>query len=369
MKKIIFLLALWLGVPSMLLAQNVYDDLYYMPSKKEAKEQRVVKEKYTRNNDMSAHDRINGRSVDEYNRRGVSRPNTGSADSDLDGEWVNGFEGSRDDYEYATRLIRFHNPRFAVSVSSPYYWDVVYGLNSWDWNIYTDGFYAYAFPRFPNRLWWDWRYNSYGWGGYGWNGYAYWGMPRYSFGWSSWGGPYWSVAWGGWYDPWYSPYYWGGYGFAGYGYPTYYGYSRPVNYNNRRDEGYYYSRGNYTYDSGVRRGGYYTDGTRRYDRRGRSGGRVVNGNSSYSNRDYYDTRRGGGYTRSNRVNNSYSNPNSDYRNSGSYQRMNGNSNQRTYRTYTPSQSTTRSNNTYSAPVRSNNSGSGNYPNNGGARRR
>ena len=47
-----------------------------------------------------------------------------------------------------------------------YYWDVVYGLDTWNWNVYTDGMYAYAFPTFSNRLWWDWRYNSYGWGGY-----------------------------------------------------------------------------------------------------------------------------------------------------------------------------------------------------------
>ncbi len=49
-------------------------------------------------------------------------------DDGLDGEWVNGeFEGSQDDYEYATRIIRFRNPRYAISISSPLYWDVVYG--------------------------------------------------------------------------------------------------------------------------------------------------------------------------------------------------------------------------------------------------
>ena len=26
------------------------------------------------------------------------------------GEWVNGFEGSQDDYEYAMRIVRFRNP-------------------------------------------------------------------------------------------------------------------------------------------------------------------------------------------------------------------------------------------------------------------
>ena len=70
------------------------------------------------------------------------------------------------------RIVRFRNPRYAVSISSPYYWDIVYGLNSWDWNVYTDGMYAYAFPTFSNRLWWDWRYNSYGWGGYPYYGWV-----------------------------------------------------------------------------------------------------------------------------------------------------------------------------------------------------
>lgn len=130
------------------------------------------------------------RDVDEYNRRYDSRNNDFVMENDtlyinekeddgLDGEWVNGeFEGSQDDYEYATRIIRFRNPRYAISISSPLYWDVVYGLNSWDWNVYTDGLYAYAFPTFTNRLWWDWRYNSYGWGGY----------PYYGWGWNSWYG-------------------------------------------------------------------------------------------------------------------------------------------------------------------------------------
>ena len=46
----------------------------------------------------------------------------------MDGEWVTGeFNGTTDDYEYAERIIRFRNPRFAISISSPLYWDVVYG--------------------------------------------------------------------------------------------------------------------------------------------------------------------------------------------------------------------------------------------------
>lgn len=224
MKKIVFLSLFALCLPWTLVAQSIDDDLYYTPSKnKEEKKEEVKQEKKVAapveeivvksnvpttvysspgSTTVVVKDRKgNTRDVDEYNRRYDSRDNDFVMENDtlyinekeddgLDGEWVNGeFEGSQDDYEYATRIIRFRNPRYAISISSPLYWDVVYGLNSWDWNVYTDGLYAYAFPTFTNRLWWDWRYNSYGWGGY----------PYYGWGWNSWYGPSWSFGWGGWY--------------------------------------------------------------------------------------------------------------------------------------------------------------------------
>ena len=223
MKKIVFLSLMALCLPWALAAQSVADDLYYVPSKKEKAEKKnhtpkketvvvtpadevVVKSDAP----MSVHAsegqttvvvrdaKGNARDVDEYNRRYDASDYEFTAQNDtlyidekpddgLDGEWVGGeFQGSADDYEYATRIIRFRNPRYAISISSPLYFDVVYGLNTWDWNVYYDGLYAYAFPTFTNRLWWDWRFNSYGW----------WGYPYY--GWSSW------------YSPWYDPWYWGG---------------------------------------------------------------------------------------------------------------------------------------------------------------
>lgn len=238
MKKIVLLPLIALCLPLALPAQSVDDDLYYVPTKKEKKV--VVEEKNatptsetvvvktnapttvyssTGNTTVVVKDRKgNVRDVDEYNRRYTSKENDFVMDNDtlyieekavpdLEGEWVDGFDGSQDDYEYATRIIRFRNPRYAISISSPLYWDVVYGLNTWDWNVYTDGLYAYAFPTFTNPLWWDWRYNSYGWG---------WGYPYYGFGWYGWGGFY--AGWGGWYGGWgpgwgyhhhYHPGYWG----------------------------------------------------------------------------------------------------------------------------------------------------------------
>lgn len=135
----------------------------------------------------------NTRDVDEYNRRYTSRENTFSMQNDTlyiqekpygeRGEWVNGFEGSQDDYEYAMRIVRFRSPRYAIPVSSPLYWDVVYGaFPSWDWNVYDDGLYAYVFPTYSNPLWWDWRWN--------------WSIagPRYSFGWG-WSSPWYYSSW------------------------------------------------------------------------------------------------------------------------------------------------------------------------------
>lgn len=223
MKKIVFLSLFALCLPWTLVAQSIDDDLYYVPSKKkkEVKQEKKVAEPVEEiviksdapttvyssqgNTTVVVKSRKgNIRNVDEYNRRYNSRNNDFVMENDtlyieekkrpeLDGEWVGGrFEGSEDDYEYATRIIRFRNPRYAISISSPLYWDVVYGLNSWEWNVYTDGLYAYAFPTFSNRLWWNWRYNSHGW----WGGY-----PYYDWGWNSWYSPHWNfgISWGGWY--------------------------------------------------------------------------------------------------------------------------------------------------------------------------
>ncbi|MCI1647036.1 MAG: hypothetical protein LKI39_06435 [Bacteroides sp.] len=257
MKKIVFLSLFALCLPWSLSAQSIDDDLYYIPSKNQKEEKKAPEKKqvvvksnapttvYTSpgNTTVIIKDRKgNIRDVDEYNRRYTSKDNNFSMDndtlyveekpvSDPDGEWVNGFDGSEDDYEYALRLIRFRNPRFAVSISSPLYWDIVYGSNSWDWNVYTDGMYAYAFPTFTNRLWWDWRYNSYGWGGYpyyGWNNYGWGGWYNdWSFGWGGFYG-----GWGGYYHHHYSPGYYGGGGYWGGSH-----WSSPGYYTNRRSFG------------------------------------------------------------------------------------------------------------------------------------
>lgn len=185
MKKIVLFSLIMACVPFGVMAQNANDDLYFIPKKKKEKQEKVtpvtkVETKQVTTvyaapassvvvKDVSG----NVRDVDEYNRRYTSRDNTFSYDNDTlyieekpyneRGEWVNGFEGSQSDYDYAMRIIRFRNPRFAVSVSSPYYWDIVSLGYSWDWNVFDDGMYVYAFPTYSNRFWWNWRYSRISW--------------------------------------------------------------------------------------------------------------------------------------------------------------------------------------------------------------
>lgn len=225
-------------LPWLAMAQN--DDLYFVPKKEKKAETKTEVRQVTKQTTTTTTTTasvspgttvvvkdVTGktRDIDEYNRRYTSRENTFSMQNDTlyieekpygeRGEWVNGFEGSQDDYEYAMRIIRFRSPAYAIPISSPLYWDVVYGAYpSWEWNVYDDGLYAYVFPTFSNPLWWDWRWN---WSvagprwGYGWSWYS----PWYYGGWYSsyWYGGYWGGWYAGYWGPWHHPYpYWGGAG-------------------------------------------------------------------------------------------------------------------------------------------------------------
>lgn len=258
MKKIVLASLMMVCLPYLAMAQSVDDDLYFIPKKKAEKKEEakqevkvVVPQKQNTTTVYAAPGStvvvkdVKGRvrDVDEYNRRYTSRENNFAMENDTlyieekplneRGEWVNGFEGSQDDYEYAMRIVRFRNPRYAIPVSSPLYWDVVYGLPSWEWNVYDDGLYAYAFPTYTNRLWWDWRFN-YPYGG-GWGLSWGWSSPWY---YNNWYGPgYWGGYWGGYYGwhhhhhHYYPSYGWGGGHWGGGGH----GWSRPY-YNTRRTE-------------------------------------------------------------------------------------------------------------------------------------
>ena len=152
----------------------IEDDIYYNPNDKnpiveqKAKEKAaqaaavraasdtVVKKTLVMTTDNQLFD------VDEYNRRGDSATevtldqlaanqqenhveyNIVDENGD-DGYYLNGFNGSESDYEYALRIRRFHNPKFVVSVSDPYYSDI-YFLDNNDWNVYISDNYAWVTP-------------------------------------------------------------------------------------------------------------------------------------------------------------------------------------------------------------------------------
>lgn len=362
MKKIVLASLMMVCLPYWAMSQSVDDDLYFIPKKKAEKKEEVKQEVkvvvpqkqntttvYAAPGSTVVVKDVKGkvRDVDEYNRRYTSRDNNFSMENDTlyieekplneRGEWVNGFEGSQDDYEYAMRIVRFRNPRYAIPVSSPLYWDVVYGLPSWDWNVYDDGLYAYVFPTYTNRLWWDWRWNyPYGasWGfSWGWSSpwyYNSWYYPGY------WGGGYWGGYWGyhhhhhHHYYPHYSGHGWGG-GYWGGGHGWYgssrrnpgihagrytnsYSSSRPSrnNYVNSYDRN---SRNSYVGNSrqNVRNS---ANSYRTATRNGSSSGRVVSGsdgvNSVRPNRSAIRTRTGATLSPSQaagvRPGNSYSRP-------------------------------------------------------------
>lgn len=231
MKKNLIALLLLTALPMLVMAQSSDDDLYYIPKKKSAvkKVETPVTTTTTVTTTQSPAVVVRDtkgrvRDVDEYNRRYTSRDNTFSVEDDtiyIDekpvmerGEWVDGFKGSESDYEYSMRIIRFRSPRYAIPVSSPLYWDIVYGVNSWDWNIFEDGMYAYVIPSSYNPMWWDWRFSyTWGWGGFyspwrysSWYHSPFWGS-HWGFGWHS----HWAGSWGGYWGWGHS--YWGGFGY------------------------------------------------------------------------------------------------------------------------------------------------------------
>ena len=151
----------------------VEDDIYYNPNdknpvveKKEKEAQKELQEKAAVKKTLMATSDNHFRDVDEYNRRGESSDMTlediaANQKEDYveynvvdengdDGYYLNGFNGSDSDYEYALRIRRFHNPKFVVSVSDPFYSDI-YFLDNNDWNVYISDNYAWVTPTWTNR--------------------------------------------------------------------------------------------------------------------------------------------------------------------------------------------------------------------------
>lgn len=156
-----------------------------------------------------------GRDVDEYNRRyssdneqpyeadytdtvNVANPETVVIYENPDkGYYLNGFNGNNSDYEYAERIRKFHNPKFAIHFSDPSYNDI-YFLNSSDWNVYIDDSYAWVTPTWTNPWYWNYMWTPFSYSSISWR--WGWGFSSWNWGWgSSWG------CGGGWYDPFWGP--------------------------------------------------------------------------------------------------------------------------------------------------------------------
>lgn len=269
MKKVLLTALALMGIIGSVSAQQ-YDDLYFIPKKKKAKTE--IDDNVNLNKeregtvDGTGYSSVSiassataspaqGIAMDEdtYNRRGTYLTDAGESVSEfaMNGEgftviteegdttfvasdtlrltrvgdadgWVNGFDGSDSDYEYAMRIVRFRNPRYAIPVSSPLYWDVVYGgalWPSWNWNVYDDGMYAYVFPTSSNWMYWDYMMGyPYGWSPWGSHWNSHWGWNSWHYGYHY--GPHLSFHFG-WYDPWLHP---------GWHHAPHYGHHHPAHY-------------------------------------------------------------------------------------------------------------------------------------------
>ena len=351
MKGKVLVTLIMVSLPWLAMAQSD-DDLYYVPKKEKKTETVTTQQTTTTTTAYSTAEPISTvvvrdvsgtvRDVDEYNRRYTARDNYFKVENDTlyieekpygeRGEWINGFDGSDSDYEYAMRIIRFRSPRYAIPLSSPLYWEIVYGgaaYPTWDWNVYDDGLYAYVFPTQTNPLWWDWRFN---WGLFG---------PRWHHGlYYGWYSPWYYDWWYDWYYPWYGYWgYWGGFWGGYWG-----GYWGGLHFHNHLAWGAgWHNRGGLL-SHNSHRGGHH--GVTLHGDHGRGGltGRTVNGMSRSNGRiggrlvssaqnNVNSVRRTGtsgtsSYTRSSRVGSgesSYDRPSStrsssSYRNSSAYQR-------------------------------------------------
>ncbi len=88
-----------------------------------------------------------------------------------------------EDYRYSRRIVRFRNPH--SNVSSPLYWDLMYGCGVNDWMVYDDGYYLNIYPTYTNPLYYCsgtsynyWRWNTWHYP-YNYLNYGHWGYHHH----------------------------------------------------------------------------------------------------------------------------------------------------------------------------------------------
>lgn len=161
MKKIALLLLL--VMPAALPAQ--VNEMFYVP-KKSVKQENVSSILSSAADDWGTVGNANIRDVDEYNRRGTATVSAGNVETLLQAEnlqtenYEYEYVDETSDYDYSTRIVRFHSPTTVV-VSSPWYYDVYPARYYYDYDYCYDSY-------------WNW---SIGWGGLGWGISAGWHYP------------------------------------------------------------------------------------------------------------------------------------------------------------------------------------------------
>ncbi len=132
---------------------------------------------------------VNGRDVDEYNRRYTDEQEAYYAEEAA--AYAAGDSANIEDFAYTDRLVKFHNPELVDSSEDAELIELYYDNRPTVNLIVGTSFGSY--------------YDPFYWGGY--RPYRSWYRP-YGYGWyDSW--------YTGWYDPWYDPYYSWGYGWYG----------------------------------------------------------------------------------------------------------------------------------------------------------
>ena len=229
--SLIFALLLGCGCA---MAQDYEDDIYYDGKTEPAKPKVIEKRQQTVTSGSvvptpPVYGVVNGRDVDEYNRR-------------IDGYYNEDDTVILDDDVFANtrRIEKFYNPDIVIRSNDPdlieYYFESTPQVNlivgtdwnwgpSWGWgwrSAYYDPWYSWGWGWYSPwyySSWYDW-----GWyGGYRYHPWSYWGRP--------WGG-YWGGYWGG--SHWGRPYHWDN-GWYGHHYNSGYNGRRPgMNYHGNR---------------------------------------------------------------------------------------------------------------------------------------
>lgn len=141
--------------PLLLFAQ--INDMFYVP-KKEVKMDNVSTILSTGEDEWGSVSNRTTRDVDEYNRRGgYNAPaNTISADA-VENIIVNNYQEESNDYDYSTRIVRFHNPT-SVVVTTYDYWDPypTYYYDNWYWGTRLG--WSCAWDRFGIGFSTGWHY-------------------------------------------------------------------------------------------------------------------------------------------------------------------------------------------------------------------